>query len=237
MNYFLLTVAGHRVDDVLAGVDRSLHVNWPMMITWASAHPTLNFVLAIAYACALPEIALLIPLLGWRSPVTRIYSFCYALACATFITMAIWTIFPSFGAISVYQLPPSIVAHTQLALGPDYAHELIRLLANGPGLITPADMKGLIGFPSFHAVLALLTTWYAMGIRYVGVPVAVLNVVVLLSTPIQGGHHVVDVFGGIVVAAVSILVAEWLTKSLSDMDSSIRVAEHAAGQPAALGYR
>ena len=41
MNYFLLTVAGHRVDGALAGIDRALHINWPMLMVWASTeHPT-----------------------------------------------------------------------------------------------------------------------------------------------------------------------------------------------------
>ena len=56
MNYFLLTVAGHRVDGALAGIDRALHINWPMLMVWASEHPTLNLVLAVAYGCTLPEI-------------------------------------------------------------------------------------------------------------------------------------------------------------------------------------
>ncbi len=199
-NYFLLTVAGHRIDGLLMHIDMAMGIDWPAMIDWASRHPTINIVLFVAYATLLPQIALLVPLLGWQSSVSEIYSFCLALACATVIAVGFWTLFPSFGAISVYDLPPAVVAQTRLALDPRYAHELLQLLANGPGPITPAALKGLIGFPSFHAVLALLVTWYARGLKYIRWPAMVLNLLVLISTPIQGGHHVIDVFGGFAVA-------------------------------------
>ena len=150
----------------------------------------------------------MVPLLGWRSSVAKIYSFCLAVAFGAAIAIGFWTIFPSFGAISVYDLPPALVAHTPLALDPQYAHELEQLLANGPGFITPAHLKGLIGFPSFHAVLALLVTWYVRDLKYVRWPVLGLNLVILIATPIQGGHHVIDVVAGFAVAALSVVLAE-----------------------------
>ena len=211
-NYFLLTVAGTRIDAFLAGLDRALGIDWPAMIAWASRHRQFNLLLLAVYGTVLPQMALLTILLGWRSASTRIYSLCLAIVCATFLAVGFWAIFPSFGAISVYRLSPEILARTPLALDPAYAKDLLQLLANGPGLISPSDLKGLIGFPSFHAVLALLVTWYARSLpRYVFVPFIGLNLLVLISTPIQGGHHVVDVLAGFPVAAISILFAEKLT--------------------------
>lgn len=187
-------------------------IDWPAMIAWASRHRLINLLLFNVYGTVLPQIALLIVFLGWQSSIAKIYSFCLAIACASFIAIGFWTVFPSFGAMSVYQLPAAVTQYTPLALDSVYAHDLLQLLANGPGFIAPSDLKGLIGFPSFHAVLALLVTWYASSLkRYVFVPVLALNFLVLLSTPIQGGHHVVDVLAGFAVAGISILFAERLT--------------------------
>jgi hypothetical protein len=66
-----------------------------------------------------------------------------------------------------------------LALDPAYANELVRLLHDGPGFISPRDTKGLVGFPSYHAVLALLVIWYARGIRFLRWPATLLNSAVL----------------------------------------------------------
>lgn len=208
LNYFLLTVAGRPIDGFLAGIDRDIGVNWPDLIVWASQHRLINLVLMLVYGCVLPQVAMLVPLLGWQSSIKRIYSFCLAMTVATVIAMGFWTIFPSFGAITVYTLPHALLAHTPLALDPHYAHELLQLLANGPGLISPKDLKGLIGFPSFHAVLALLVTWYARDLKYVRWPIIITNTLVIIATPIQGGHHVIDVIAGFGVTAISIFLAE-----------------------------
>ncbi|HSZ10780.1 MAG TPA: phosphatase PAP2 family protein [Rhizomicrobium sp.] len=208
LNYLLLTVAGKRIDGTLAQIDRMIGVDWPAMIAWAGDHRAINMVLFTVYACVLPEVALLLPLLGWRSSTEKIYSFCFAIVLATVVTMGFWTFFPSFGAMVVYDLPHALLAHTPLQLDKNYANDLLRLLANGPGFITPKDLKGLIGFPSFHAVLALLVTWYARDLKYVRWPIIALNSLVLIATPFQGGHHVIDVVAGFAVAALAIIAAD-----------------------------
>jgi hypothetical protein len=79
----------------------------------------------------------------------RVYRFCLALALSALLCITIWSFVPSFGAFSVYALPD---AKMDLALNSAYAQELLRLLREGPGLISPHNAKGLIGFPSYHAV-------------------------------------------------------------------------------------
>jgi hypothetical protein len=57
-------------------------------------------------------------------------------------------------------------------------------------------LKGVIAFPSFPAVLAVLFT--AAHARLPSFwPVAALNTVMLLALPSQGGHYLVDVPAGI----------------------------------------
>lgn len=204
LNYFLLRAAGHRIDLWLAGVDRSLGIDWPAMMAFVAAHPLLNLVLRIAYVSVLPQVALLLILLGlWRQP-ARIYDFCLALAIGAIVTIAFWTVFPSFGAFSVFQLPRDVSLYLHPELGPGYAQELIALLRGGPGRITPHEIKGLIGFPSFHAAMAVLVVWYGRSLRHVRWPLLACNIAVLIATPIHGGHFVVDVVAGVAVAAAAV---------------------------------
>lgn len=207
LNYLLLTVAGHRIDDTLAAMDRALGVDWPAMMTFVSHHPLLDTVLQLAYVSVLIQIALLVVTLGFTGRTERIYSLCFGIAFGALITVAFWTVAPSFGAFSVYELPPDVARHLVLALDGHYARELVGLLAHGPGRIAPVSAQGLIGFPSYHAVMALLVAWHARDLpvlRWLGFGV---NAVVLVATPIQGGHHVVDVLAGFAVAALAILAA------------------------------
>jgi len=91
-----------------------------------------------------------------------------------------------------------------VALDSGYARALERLLREGPGLISPRDAKGLIGFPSYHAAMALLAIWYLRDVKFLRWPVLALNLAVLLATPLQGGHHAVDVLASIPVAALAV---------------------------------
>jgi hypothetical protein len=226
LNYFLLTVAGPRIDNALAAVDSAMGVDWPVMMGFAAAHPLFNSVLLLAYRSVLPQVAILVICLGWRTRRDEIESFCLALAMGAFLTVGFWTMFPSFGAFSVHGLPADIENRLTLALDSHYAHQLVTLLADGPGQITPSELKGLIGFPSFHIVLAILVTWYARTWKAAFWPLATINLLVLVATPIQGGHHVIDVVGGVAVAALAIGFVRWIA-GLVPQDADARYARYA----------
>jgi hypothetical protein len=206
LNYFLLTVAGKRIDTILAAIDRGLGFNWPAAMIEAARHPLLDAALFVAYSSMLPLMALMICILGRRKTYVKIYRFCIAMAVGALICIATWSIAPSFGAVSVYPMPAA-ASHMMLALDQNYAQILINLLAHGPGYISPVDVKGLIGFPSYHAVLALLAIYYTWPLRYVRWPMLAFNLAALVATPIQGGHHLVDVLAGIPVTAISLFAA------------------------------
>jgi len=208
MNYLLLTVAGHRIDLPLAAIDRALGVDWPALMAFIAHYPRTNLVLQLVYLSVLPQIALLIPALGLKGKPEQIYALCLSVSAGAAIAIGTWTLAPSFGAFSVYDLPPNVAGHLALALDGHYAKALIHLLATGPGRISPNDAQGLIGFPSYHAVLALLVVWYARKLPVIRWLALGINAVVLVATPIQGGHHVVDVLAGFVVAMLAILLAE-----------------------------
>jgi hypothetical protein len=207
LNNLLLTIAGPRVDGVLAAADRAIGVDWPAMMAWAASHPWINVVLLIGYSSMLPQLALLVVVTGLWGQSERIYALCIAVAAAAAMSITVFTLFPSFGAFSVYALPSHVTRHLIVALDARYANSLIAMLAHGPGHISAMSMKGLIGFPSYHAALAMIVLWYAREIPVVRWIALVLNAIVLIATPIQGGHDVVDVLAGAAVTAAAIWVS------------------------------
>jgi len=210
LNYFLLTVAGARIDQELASIDRMAGIDWRALMRLAEMHPLANRILYLAYISTLPQIAILVNCLGlWARPID-IYKFCLSIAIGAAITVAVWKVAPSFGAFSVYP-----INHTpQFALAVDftYARDLLDLLAHGPSRISPFELKGLIAFPSFHTVLAVFTVWYAWDVRFLRCPALILNLLVLASIPIQGGHHVIDIAGGLAVAMLAISLTNLIAR-------------------------
>ena len=219
LNYLLLTVAGARIDAPLASLDRAIGIDWPALMAFVAQYPVTNFVLQLVYISVLPQIALLVVALGFRGKPEQIYTLCLSVAAGAAISIAIWTVAPSFGALSVYDLPPAVASHLVLALDGHYARELVHLLANGPGRISPSAAQGLIGFPSYHAVLAMLVVWHARELPVLRWVALALNAVVLIATPIQGGHHVVDVLAGFGVAALAIWAAHFALRWAAQANS------------------
>jgi hypothetical protein len=229
LNYLLISVAGPRIDAPLAVIDRALGVDWPALMGIAAEHPLLNGILQLVYVSVLPQIALLVIALGCYGKHERIYSLCLAVAAGAAISIGVWAVAPSFGAFSVYELPADVANRLALALDGDYAKSLIALLAHGPGHISPTATKGLIGFPSYHAALALFVVWYARELAFVRWLVLVLNSIVLVATPIQGGHHVVDVLAGFVVTVLAILFSAWVVKLAARAGDATTTAAQPAG--------
>jgi membrane-associated phospholipid phosphatase len=229
LNYLLLTVAGRRIDVPLAALDRALGVDWPALMRLAAQHPLIAAGLQLAYISVLPQVAVLVALLGWRGRHESIYGYCIALTAGAAISISVWVAAPSFGAFSVYALPANVGDHLALALDGAYAKDLVALLAHGPGHISPTDAKGLIGFPSFHAVMAMLVVWYGRHLSYVRWFALALNSIVLVATPIEGGHHVVDVLAGFAVATAAVLFADWIVRRAAAAHAPLAITTQAAG--------
>ena len=220
LNAMLVTVAGPRIDAVLAKADLALGFHWPQMMQAVADHSGLLWVLQLAYGVLLPEIALAVIVLGTLGRIAALYRFVLAVAIGALISILIWTLVPSFGAMSVYALDPTTIAKLHVVTDGAYGQALVRMLHDGPGLIAPDQIKGMIGFPSYHAVLALLLAWYFRGVRWLRWPVLALNVIVIAATPIEGGHHWLDVFAAVPVASLAIVAARRVYNLAARMDSS-----------------
>jgi hypothetical protein len=71
-----------------------------------------------------------------------------------------------------------------------------------------ADMAGIVAFPSFHTVLAVLLVYVHRPPLRSFVPMAILNALMLVAIPFAGHHYLVDVIAGAAVAFVSIAIVQ-----------------------------
>jgi hypothetical protein len=140
------------------------------------------------------------------------------------------------GAI-LASLPDAVAGKLGLVLGFDYGRVLVKMLSDGPGFISPAELRGIVGFPSYHTLQALVLAWYARSLKVWRWPAIVLNLGVLAAIPIQGGHHLVDAFGGATVTIISISLAGWIVSSAMAMAAPIEAITANSGAAAAANER
>ena len=205
LNSFLLTVAGPNSDAFFDHLDRAVGFDWYQAMLAVARRPLLNQVFFFGYNLVLPEIALLVLALSIWGRTETLYRFNLRLALGALVAMGIWTVAPAFGAMALYTLPPDL--HPMLSMTGATGRAQIALLHSGPGLIVPDLLHGsLIGFPSYHCVLALLVSWHAWELKSLRWPLALLNAIIIVSTPSQGGHHLMDVLGAVPVTALALLM-------------------------------
>lgn len=109
------------------------------------------------------------------------------------------------------------------ALGtPPYAYHFIEVF-NGvrDGSIRRLDgsvITGLVTFPSVHAADAVILAWGFNSFGRWGWPFVVLNILMIGSALLVGGHYLVDLLAGIVVAVASIWLASAMINRLHQLN-------------------
>jgi hypothetical protein len=111
-------------------------------------------------------------------------------------------VFPNFGALALHYLQGLPAKAFDLAVSKEEAMQLLALHSGPLPPLRFSNLTGLIGFPSFHTVMVVLTVNAVWEIPIAGM--LACNILVLVSVPADGGHHFVDIAGGTLVAIVSI---------------------------------
>lgn len=157
-----------------------------------------------AYLLLTPLLALaiLLPALTGKVRVAREYIFSNLIVFA--LGAPLFALLPAVGPWFYYHTAPS----------PDQAYcqaQLFALRAPGVYLFT-SQGSGIVCFPSFHAIWAVLCARALWPFRLIRFPVAVLSVAIIISTVTTGWHYFADVGAGLLLAVFAILVAKRLTQ-------------------------
>jgi len=136
----------------------------------------------------------------------RLQSFVLALGISLAATVLIAVFIPAVDAAIYIDLASRGAA----ALSPgtySHIHTLEALRSGAMSVVRLDDLEGLITFPSFHTTNAILFAWAVWPVRYLRVPILVLNGLMVASTPTAGSHYFIDIVGGTAVAFSAIVAA------------------------------
>ncbi len=196
LNNLLIAPGSQTIDPLLFRADAALGFDWRAFAIALSDYPALCRVLSWTYQSSLVQMAVVLIWLGFTGSRVNLHRFLLVGMIASCVTMAFWTLAPSFGPSPYIDLPAAVDARIGRVVDAGYGERLLALAANGaPPVIGQEHLMGLIAFPSMHTVMALMTTLFARGTRLFW-PLVLINLLMIPAILLQGGHHVVDVLGG-----------------------------------------
>jgi membrane-associated phospholipid phosphatase len=221
--FVLLTYLGARTarplaDRQLAACDAALGLDVSQSVASGRRHPMLGRLLNLAYDSMLLQTAIVVALLGLRGD-CRLEIFTLRFTVSALIALALFLVLPAEGPFSTYGFRPSA----------SQSHYLEHLHALRDGTFTFlnfADVAGLVAFPSFHSIWALLLILTCRQQRIISVVVLILNSLVIIATLTTGWHYLTDVLGGVVVCGIVCLVITGDNRSSDSNYSERAVSDH-----------
>ncbi len=205
----LVQIAGRSpcplIDQTLASMDARAHFSTIYFVHLVARVPPVKTGLTIAYALLSPFIiaAILIPTLRGRADAARRYVL--GIVIAAILTAALSAIWPAVGPWTTQDFRPT---NAQAGVA-DY---LIRLKSSGPVEIDMND-AGIVSFPSFHVVLAILSAMALGTIRGLRVWAWALAGLICISAVTTGWHYGIDILGGLILTIFTMFATRWIPRS------------------------
>ncbi len=185
------------VDDALARFDSAVGLAWPTQYAWALAHPTLYGVMDFVYKLLLPQIPVVCFIVGYADP-DRLRVFTLANALGLTATLALFALFPAastFTRAGVMQIA-------------DFAVQFDAVREHGLRVLDPMRLTGLISFPSYHALLAVLVACAFWRMPKLFPFALALEVAIIAFSPLIGGHYIADIVVGIALGFAAFYAAD-----------------------------
>lgn len=207
-NYLLLPNWRPGIDAWLTRVDSLFGYHWPDAIALSAQYPTVNELMRWSYNSTSFQIALVAVVLGLTGRRRTLHAMMLTVVISSLATIVFWALFPSLGPSALHTLPAELVAAVRPIVDPGYGSEITTLMREGVRKLSPDEFRGLIAFPSFHTVMAVIATCYARNIRWLLFPLLAVNLLIFPAVLVHGGHHLVDIPAGLVVFVLAALIAQ-----------------------------
>ncbi|MET7244343.1 phosphatase PAP2 family protein [Methylobacterium sp. EM32] len=233
LSYAVAATGGPLRDDAFLALDRALGLDWTAYLAALNDRPGLGAALTLAYRTLMPQMILVVVVLGFGGRLAAAREFVLAFVIAGVVTVVLSGLLPAVGTYAHLGLRPE--DFSRLSPAAPYAHlaDLTGLRDGTLRSITLDRMEGIITFPSFHTALGVLFIRYFWMSRITRWPGIALNGMMIAATPIDGGHYFVDVGAGAVIAVLAIGAAGFLVRAAGPAEG--RRARPAWASPGGAG--
>lgn len=192
------------IDEYLIKADQWFGIHTPAIMTWTHAHPWINHVLTTIYYTLAWELLAIPAVLICVNARHTLTIFFLAVLFSFYIGVLIYYFFPTMAPSGIFHSPYFTKDQHATSLSFFQVHHHLKI----------TDIHGgLIAFPSFHVIWAIILTYCCRAKKYFFYPVLVYNFILICATVLLGWHYFVDVLSGIVLAMAGIYAAEKISPS------------------------
>jgi PAP2 superfamily len=157
-------------------------------------------------------IVIALPLAGYAQ---RSGEFIFAFLLALIVTTCVSTLIPATGIYGTMGLAAADFPNVDPQSYYDGMREIPALRDGSLRELSLFQLGGVLTFPSFHAISAVLYAWALWPVRWLRPLNIFCNGAMLVATPVGGGHYFIDVIAGIAVAVAAIYAANLVSRRLA----------------------
>jgi membrane-associated phospholipid phosphatase len=217
-SYLISSINLPLLDADLAAVDAGMGFDWLAFLSWVNEHPLLGQALTWSYRSSLLQIFFILLLLSFKQHRTRLSEFLVLYTTTMLVIVTLAGFLPAEGAYAFHEPSAELFANLNSKAGMWHYNDFTGLRDGTFRIIDITKITGIVTFPSFHTALAIVAAYSMRGIRFVFPAMIALNTMVIISTLSEGGHYLIDVLIGGILAICAIFVLRMMRKSVFKTD-------------------
>jgi len=205
-SYLAISQGYPLADDFLSKADEVLGFDGRGLIRYIDGIPALARALMLAYTSFALQVLLLpvLLILSGRPQHGLGLVFGFGLVCIGASTISVW--FPAAAAYVTYGIESSSLNAVDAHFGYQFLEEFHAVRERAAFVLSMDKLQGLLTFPSVHTATAVLCIAFTFGTGWLRYPFLLLNALMAFSTLTHGGHYLVDVLAGGLLALAAVAV-------------------------------
>jgi len=190
-------------DDVLARIDQWLGFDWPAYARFVLQHDVLRYPAFVLYVAAPLLVGMVVLRRCLQGDCARASEVVAMVMVGGLLCVILSGLFPSVGGSGYFPVDNDFYEGRQVVFDTRFRELFLQLRAGGGMQVDLLKPTPLIAFPSYHACLALLVILACWRADATGRVMAGISVLSMFTLPVDGGHHLADIFGGLLVGVMA----------------------------------
>ncbi len=206
ISYLFASMGGAFMDTYFVAVDRALGFDWVAMLTFLSDHPWVGEYSGAIYLSSAKVLLVIWAYLALTGRFERGELLLASVFLSCFVIVAVAAPFAAKGPFGHFNVPPELYRDLAPVITVEAKNWFTHVTELRDGTFRELGRgvyEGIVEFPSFHTALSVLMILALRGCGAVFWISGFYNLLILLTVPIDGGHYLVDMIAGGVIALIA----------------------------------